>query len=171
MAVPYALHLSSSTAEKPMTFATVRRVAAQALHAVPGLLGKPRKLRWGDCSTAGHSPNCEVLQLECTPAHVASFTQKLAVGKVACSAVAGWELSSEEGSSEDELYIEPLSSSESEEEEEEEEEPAHKRRRLDTQRWMDDIGRITVAELVAAPVHVRNRIIDLALAIDASKKD
>jgi hypothetical protein len=72
---------------------------------------------------------------------------------------------------------------EEKEEEEEEEEPPIKRRRLDVpqakdprppqttiQRWMDDLGRITIAELVDQPAPVRIKAVDLALAIAAAKK-
>jgi hypothetical protein len=58
-----------------------------------------------------------------------------------------------------------------------EEEPPHKKRRLDApeqqpltlQRWMDDLGRISVSDLAAEPRPLRHKIVDLAALIKASK--
>lgn len=190
MALRYALHVSSVNEETD--FAKVMQPASKAAHAVPGMAGKHGIFLWAHCKTAGHPNNCMELRMDCTPADVASFTEKLAVDKLTCVAVQGHRADSsassssdagsseagdssssdEDPSSEDEPYEYSSSSSESsEEEEEEEEEPPHKRRRLDTQRWMDDIGRITVAELVAQAPDVRAGMIDLALAIAESKKN
>jgi hypothetical protein len=178
MALRYVLHVSSD--DKGMSFAAVMQPASKAAHAVPGMAGKHGMLLWAHCKTAGHPSNCMELRVECTPAHVASFTEKLVADNLTCVAVQGPRVDSsassssssssdEDPSSEDEPY--EYSSSSSESSEEEEEEPPHKRRRLDTQRWMDDIGRITVAELVAQAPDVRAGMIDLALAIAASKKN
>jgi hypothetical protein len=65
---------------------------------------------------------------------------------------------------------------EAEEKEEEAAEPPQKKRRLDApdqsltlQRWMDDLGRISVSDLAGQPRPLRIRIVDLAALIKESK--
>jgi hypothetical protein len=83
---------------------------------------------------------------------------------------------SEDDDDDEDEYDPPSSSSSSSSSSSETAEPPQKKRRLDApdqsltlQRWMDDLGRISVSDLAGQPRPLRIRIVDLAALIKESK--